>query len=434
MTLILFTITFAVGLYGRMLGLDGGLAVGLSLKNLLLGLCIVSIIASLAIRQYKFDPPIGVFGPLLVALLFAAISIWIISTFTPYPHYSVSEASIKLKNKLVDPLLMFAIGYFATHTTRSAIILIRTLVVLVAAGCALTVVDVFNVPDLGLITAREEDGRIQGFIGSAAEFSTIVAACIPILLFGTGWTKGPLRILVAVFALLMIACLILAATRAPFIALLASWFVYAWLRKPESSASVISGAFLFLASIALLTFSLQFTPFWDVVSARFLTGVSSGNLDEISSGRSVIWANVVAEMWERPSSIITGMGWDVYFQAVGHRYATHNIFLDRFYSLGLIGLILYVSAYWTALRLLLETRDLAEAPAARLRFASGLALVVFLISALFADLEIAEFFVYAFAGIGLRFSSRPVLTNSSDINATRPMGVETFAEYRRRGL
>lgn len=426
MTFPIFICTILLTLYGRTLGIDGGIATGLSIKNLFIGLCLASIVVSLAMRAYQFDLPLSVFAPFGLALLYALASIGLISFFSLRSNYSEIDALISLKSKLVDPLLMLLIGYFAVQTIKNASGFLIFYAMMITAGCALTIIDVFNIPDLGLITASAEDGRIQGFIGSAGEFATIVACTIPILLYGISWNTAAGRIVCGVSFLLMLTCLLLAATRAPFIGLIGAWLVYLALRSHNPFFVFIRGAVVFIPVILLVVSALQLTPVWSVISDRFLTGTSSGSLFELSSGRTAIWMNILLDMWKYPHSFIIGMGWDVYFQAIGHRYATHNIFLDRFYALGLIGILWFSLAYLKTFRLLFYRAKEQTATVDRIRFSAGLALVVFLISAMFADLEVAEFFTYAIVGLGLRCISLRDINKSDTATAASNHGRHAF--------
>lgn len=403
MTAALFLLTLFVALYGRILGIDGVVAAGLSVKNLLLGLCLASIGISLSLRKVKLDFPIAVLGPFALAALMAAASIIIISAFALRTPYSEASAIISFKAKLADPLLMLLIGYFSVQTTNDAIKILRVYLLMILIGCALTLIDFFNVPDLGIISARDDDGRIEGFIGSAGEFATIVAASMPLLVYSTGWSSASGRIIVLMCAVVMATCVIIAATRAPVLGLMSAWIVYAYFISKKGLSNAVTGSLVMVAMVTLLLLGLSLTPYWSTIESRFLTGVASGNMFEITSGRTLIWSKVMTEMWKHPESFIIGMGWDVYFQSIGHRYATHSIYLDRFYSQGIFGLLLYIIAYSYCLKMLLSRSGAESTQAYKIRLPAGLCLVIFLVSAMFADLEKAEFFVYAIVGIGLRY-------------------------------
>lgn len=405
MIAVLFVILFSFTLYGRVFDIESGYAAGLSFKNLLLGLSIALIAVSIVSRRIPATFPISVFVPLSIGCAMAGLSIVIISAFSTVSGYSYVSALISLKSKLVDPLLMLAIGYFAVQTPRSAIILFRIFSILIVSGCILTIVDVLNIPDLGLITAREQDGRIEGFIGSAADFSTIVAATLPILVIGTKWERGSAKFMVYLSILVMVASLMLAATRAPILGIIVAWMIYVLLIERNSFVSFLRLFVLAFPVIALVSFLLYQTPYWGIIAERFTTGLTTGNVEEFSSGRSYIWARVFAQMLEQPSSFIIGMGWDVYYQSAGHRFSTHNILIDRFYSLGFLGLVAYLAAYWSALRLLFAQKSVNSEIGSSIRISAGLSLVVLLTSAMFADLPISEFYIYAFVGIALRFTS-----------------------------
>lgn len=402
MLVALFVITFFLTSFGRLFDVESGFATGLSIKNLLFGLSITVIALSIATRRIQASFPLTVFGPLFIGCVMAGLSILIISVFSIYSGYSSIHALINLKNKLVDPLLMLTIGYFSVQTPKSALTLFKIFTLMIVCGCLITIVDVFNIPDLGLISARDEDGRIEGFIGSSEEFSTIVAATLPILMVGIKRNGGYAKLIAYFSLLIMVICLMLAGTRAPIIGLIGAWLVYVIFVERDSFISLLRAFALALTVIVVVSFFLYSTPYWEIIAERFTTGFSSGNITELSSGRSVIWEKIFSQMYNQPSSFIIGMGWDVYFQSIGHRYATHNIFIDRFYSLGLLGLLVYLFAYVSALKLLFKPSSVNSDFGNSIRISAGLSLIVLLIDAMFADLEISEFYIYAFVGMGLR--------------------------------
>lgn len=421
MIVTFFVTTVFLALFGRIFGFDVGFSTGLSIINLFLGLSVAAIVASIASRSIHGFFPLSVFGPLWFGCGMAALSIIVIAVFSIYSGYSTVDAVVSLKNKLLDQILILTIGFFSIQSLRSGTILLRVLSMMVVSGCVLTIVDIFNIPDLGLITQRE-DGRVQGFIGSAEEFSTIVAATLPVLIVGLNWNSGYSKLLLYFSILVMVICLMLAATRGPIVGLIGAWLVYQLFLKRTNLMSLARSVTFFVPALAVVCLAIYYTPYWEIVTERFGTGLTTKNIEDISSGRSFIWQDIFMQMLQQPSSFIIGMGWDVYYQSVGIRFSAHNIFIDRFYALGFFGLVAYLFAYSSAIRLLFTPSPMNCDLGDSLRISAGLSLVVLLISAMFADVEEAEFVVYAFVGIGLRLSmlvekngNQPVLRSPANI-------------------
>lgn len=417
MTTFLLVCALFSALYGRVLGIDGGPVTGLSIKNLLLGLCICTVLFSLSTRRIRFQMPAMIFVPIFLTFFMALASVVLISTFELRSPFSVASAAISLKTKIADPLIIMVVSYFAIQTAKAAVTVFKVFLIMIAFGCAITIIDIFDIPDLGLISTREDDGRVQGFFGNAAEFATVVAATLPLVIYGLSWKKRWIGFFGFLSVLVMLTCIFLAATRAPLLGLAIALVVFLLFASPHKRGlTILQAASLLLPATAITIIALQFTPYWEMIAGRFLTGTSSGDVVEFSSGRTIIWANVIQQMLQNPSSIIHGMGWDVYFQSIGHRYSTHNILLDRFYSLGILGVLMYVIAYWFALKSLLTPRDFNNSEADRFRLAAGLSLVVFIVASFFADLELAEFFVLSLVGIGLRLASIQDAETNDGIN------------------
>ncbi|MCH8188193.1 MAG: hypothetical protein IIB66_05735 [Proteobacteria bacterium] len=79
---------------------------------------------------------------------------------------------------LFEHLLVLLIFFYGTDNTRDTVWLFRSIVWLVIVGNVITVVDVFNIPDLGLISERE-DGRVGGTFGSSNEYGVFLALFLP---------------------------------------------------------------------------------------------------------------------------------------------------------------------------------------------------------------------------------------------------------------
>ena len=105
------------------------------------------------------------------------------------------------------------------HRTAHASWLMKALVWVVLASSIITVVDTFNIPDLGIVKERE-DGRVMGFFGGPNESATVLAFYLPVALALYWNGKGLTRLLSALGLFAALLALMLFASRGAFAGIL----------------------------------------------------------------------------------------------------------------------------------------------------------------------------------------------------------------------
>jgi hypothetical protein len=405
MTTYLLFFLFVGTLGSRALGLDLGVAPGISVKNILLYVAVVVIAIEAAIRRdRKFELP-AVFVSFGALIVYAGLTWLIVILFVENPYYFPRETLIRLKTKLIDQFLMFAVFFYGVTDWQRALKLLRGLIGVVAFGCVITVIDTFNVPDLGIITARSSDGRIEGFVGDAQDFGGLLGFMLP-LFVANWWSAAGIRRFLAFLSIpIALICVLLAASRGAMVGIVGGAIIAMFYLRKHVSARILARAAG--AAVVLVTLSAIFvisTEFGQILTTRMTTGVSSGNLQSLSSGRTAIWSAAWREMAEYPLSFITGMGWEVYYQTSGYRFATHSVYLDRVYNLGVIGLGLYVLPFLSAIAT--ARRAIASAPpdVSALLLGTIVGLMSFMISMAFSDIHGAALYVWVFSGLTLRIA------------------------------
>src|SRR5688572_8350209 len=153
----------------RVLGLDLGIAPGISIKNAMLYAAFSAIAIESAIVRNRNVELLAVLLPFALLILYAVLTWIFIVLFLENANYSALATLIRLKAKLVDQFLMLLVFFYGVLNLREALWLLKSLVWVMIVGCLITVVDTFNIPDLGIIMARDMDGRVQGIVGSAGE-------------------------------------------------------------------------------------------------------------------------------------------------------------------------------------------------------------------------------------------------------------------------
>jgi hypothetical protein len=415
MTNYLLFFLFVGTLGSRALGLDLGVAPGISVKNILLYVAVALVAVEAAIRRdRKFELPY-IFVPFGALILYAALTWLIIILFVENPYYFPRETLIRLKTKLIDQYLMFAVFFFGATGWQQALRLLRGLIGVVAFGCLITIVDTFNIPDLGIITARSSDGRIEGFTGDAQDFGGLLAFVVP-LMVAKWWTATGKRRFVALLAIpTSLVCIFLSASRGAMLGSVAGALIAAVYLRRYLAPGVVARAAAF--AIALITLSAIFvisTEFGQVLTERITKGVGSGSLQSLSSGRTAIWSAAWREMAEYPLSFITGMGWESYYQKSGYRFATHSVYLDRIYNLGIIGLGLYILPFLNTISTARRAIESAPTEVSAMLLATIMGLLSFMIAMAFSDIHGAALYVWAFCGLAMRIAVQmPVVTATS---------------------
>jgi O-antigen ligase len=179
-----------------------------------------------------------------------------------------------------------------------------------------------------------------------------------------------------------------------------------YLRRYISGQMLMRAAFAVLAFTLVATLFVFSTEFGYLLEERMTRGVTTGDVETLSSGRTAIWTAALREMADYPVSFISGLGWEAYFQTIGHRYATHSVYLDRFYNLGLIGLILFTYSFAGAAAI--ARRGLATPPtdqAPPFIMATVIGIAAFMIAMAFSDIHGAALYVWAMVGVALRVAS-----------------------------
>jgi O-antigen ligase len=389
----------------RAFGLDLGIAPGISIKNAMLYAAFSVIAIESAITRSRNVELLPVILPFALLILYAILT-WLFTVlFLDNPYYLPRMTLIRLKVKLVDQFIMFLVFFYGVVNWKETLWLLKAVIWVIIAGCLITVVDTFNIPDLGIITARDDDGRIEGIIGSSAESSSLWAFYFPAIV-ALWLTETGLKKALAFSGIgLALVSIMLSGTRGPMLGVVAGGLMSAIYLRQYISAQIILRAtmgILVFAAIALLV--VLSSDFRYVLEARLSTGLDTGNLEQISSGRTRFWLEALRRMAEHPVTYFIGYGWEAYYQTMGYRVATHNVYLDRFYNLGAIGLTMFLLIYVNAVGIVRRALKSAPEPTKPFLMALVFGMASFLIAITFADLEEAATYIWAYAGLALRLA------------------------------
>jgi hypothetical protein len=330
------------------LGLGLGIGKGLSAKNLFLYALCGMLLVDAALRPggFRFSD-IDIQVPFILLILYAMVT-WGIKTVTD-PSYSAMQGGISLKTQLVDLYLFFLVFRYGLVTLDDYLWMFKAVIGTFVASSFITLVDVFNIPDLGIINSFK--GRVEGPIGAANQYGALLVFLIPLMVSLVPTTSGKGRKLWLAGIAASILLLIATGSRGAYVAVVVGSVVAAiYLRRYLSGRMIMRGAavglvLLAVAAVAVLIFQAE--VFEEVTSKS-----QSDNVVRASSGRTAIWGAAFALMNEWPLSWIVGFGFNE-FSASGIWKAAHSVYVNTIYELGIIGLTLLI---WLFLAVLHRTK------------------------------------------------------------------------------
>ena len=400
----LLALFFLMMYAGDKLGLNFSLGPGLSSKNMLIYLTFCGIAVNAAIaRNRSIDLP-EVLTAFAMLILYSLLT-WLFAAFVfQVPDYDALPILIVLKSSLVDQFLTFLVFFFGLIHAKDARSLLRVIVWITVLGNIVTLIDTFDVPNLGILeNSGRVAGRFDGFIGQPNLYGQLIVLFMgaTIALWATEAKTG--RRLAAIGAIAALIALVMTGSRGSYTGMLVgSLFAAFFLRKFIPATAVVRAGVAVVLMLALVVLLTIATGYSDVYLTSF--GKFEGGAHMATSGRSNIWMNSIRAMLESPWSFITGFGFDAYESTRTFYRASHNTYLTYFYNLGAIGLVLYVFIF---MRILVVARSAMEnAPADYRPHLMGLVfgLSAFLIAIFFSEYRTAGYLLWAYLGIGMRIA------------------------------
>ncbi len=316
-----------------MLRWDLTITTGLSAKNLV----IYMLATFLALRMVMGRTPTQAAGPLHTAFLVQiayAMFTWLIAGLViEYQSYDLVASGIKLKGGLIDYYIFFAVFLFAVSTAEDAIKVVKWMLAGAVFANVATLLDVAGIWNLGY--TERWDGRTQGAIGESNQYAAYIILFIPGLIAAAVTSRGFMRLAWLGGVLVSCAALVMTASRGGFVGLVVACVVGAFLYRHLVSYSRAAG--WVLAPLILFVLVMSFSDYGGLLTERVFGQSSNIDINEASSGRSEIWANLLYTMFQNPITFITGFGWDVYW-SFPFRFSPHNHYLALWFNLGLVGL------------------------------------------------------------------------------------------------
>ncbi len=386
---------------GDNLGINVGLAPGLSVKNLFLYLMFAGIAINAAVARNRRIELAGVLAMFTLLILYALFT-WVARSFVFVDwHYEIRAGFVSLKSTLVDEFLTLLIFFYGLLYLKHTQWLLGVMLWIVMVGNIITVIDTMNIPDLGILPVPEKGGRFAGFIGQPNAYGQFLVlflpGCIALFLRQSGFAR--LLAGVGVFATLL--ALILTASRGSYAGCIGGGIIAAfYLRRYISGQSMVRAG-IAAAVVCIVVLSVTFTMgYADLYLDRFTS--IDGNAHVVTSGRTSIWSEALASMMEKPISFLTGYGFYSYDSARIFRLAPHNMYLSFLYNLGAIGLLLFIGIFARVLSTAKAAIGQASDELQSRFIAFTFGVLSFLVAIFFSDYHKSGYLLWAYVGVTMR--------------------------------
>lgn len=403
MMLILVLVVLAAS---DILGIDIGLAPGLSMKNLLLYMGFGLLLMQRAVTGRPHLQLVWLQGAFLLLVVYAIGSVILNIAILELPGYRPLTQVITLKTQLIDRFVVFVLFFYAARTPTDVLRVLGCLLALVALGSLFTITNVTGLTQIGTTTYgadnEVEGGRIYGYFGHANETGTLLATLLPAYMAMSDRSRGPVRVAWILCLAAVLLMLVMTGSRSALLGLIAGGSAVAFAYRRQFDRASVRRWMLRAVTVLVPAILLMGWQFIQGLAERVALQ-ASGPLGDASSGRTVLWADALEVMFASPWTLVSGFGWGGW-DSHNFRYVAHNNYLSYWFDLGLPGLILLLVLLvgpWVVAR-----RALAHAaPADRgllIAFIAGMAAL--LVSMAFQTLFTPWPYLWAFIALMMRWA------------------------------
>jgi O-antigen ligase len=405
---------FAILLSDIMLDLGLTLGPGLSLKNAMLYLVFLALILEFTLGASDPLRETWALNATWLLLVSYAVFTWlVIILLGVHRGYSAFAGFIALKAQLIDLFLFLLVYMYAPKDAVKSINLLRWLISILVVVNVVTLVDVFNLPDLGIITDRE-DGRLTGPVNEVNQYGAILIFIIPITaglaLSSTGWLKR----LFVIGALMAFVLLGLTVSRGSYLGLAVGGLLALYLvRHHVRREAIVNGSLTIAITLIVVAAAIAYQNPEGFLAKFDFVGTS---LDRASSGRIDFWRQALTMMSYWPYSFVVGYGWDAYATLFLGYGDPHNTYLLYWFNLGIVGLGLYVFIVVWIVRFCVTSLDALSESLRPVIIGFIMGFLALHVALFFVGLYASWLFIWAITGAALRLVVEDV--KRGDLQAT----------------
>jgi hypothetical protein len=419
--LTLFALLFAA----ETVGVDLVLVRGLSVKNIVLYLFLFGIVLETILDNKPKKVEL-----LAIHLSFLGLLAYALVTWVFFTHSNILELSYKtmggefsafmplarIKAFLIDRYAFFLAFFYGVATIDDSRWVLKRIIWIVIAGNVLTLIDAFNIPDLGIIQQRD-DSRVSGPLGESNQYAAFSLLFLPSTAILAVVARDAARIGYAFGALVTFTVIVLTTSRGALVGLSMGLMGGLFFMRHHLGTGRLVKVIVGLTVTVGLAVAIASIGYYDLLVERFVEKTDTSDLRTLSSGRTENWTMLIDILLKEPITFLFGYGWGMSTKLSDH--ATHNTYLEYLFDLGAIGVMLLCSLFWAVVRTLRRGIDVATGT---IQAELGAFLVGFLalcVAIFFVNLFNPWLYIWAFCGLMMRFSleaSRATTTVRPDSN------------------
>lgn len=406
------------------LGVDIGLAPGLSAKNLLLYVGFGLLLLQKAVTRKPRLQIVGLQGLFLFMVAYAIGTVVFNVMVLELPGYSPIEQAIGLKTQLVDYFILFVLFFYAARTEADVRAVLSCLLGAVALASLFTITNVFGLTNIGQTTFGHnndiEGGRVYGYFGHANETGTLLATLIPAFFAMVESARPRLRLLwlggLAASALM----LLMTGSRGAMVGFLVGGGVTAFAYRQYFDRKRVRYWLILAVTVMMPLMLVVGWEYLQTLAAR-LEIQATGRMADASSGRTDLWSDALGIMMDSPWTLITGFGWGGWDNH-NFRYVAHNSYLQYWFDLGLpglLGLLLVITGSMAVVR-----KSLAGAQSGTRAIFVGyqIGMASLLVALVFLNLYTPWPYLWAYMGLVMRLAIIVRTRERESLIAREPAG------------
>ena len=401
--------------------LESYIVQGLSVKNVFIyGLFMLIYVLRINTARHQNSSKVrDIHRLFLVFILYAVLAtLFSSSLLNPESRYKLLPGMMSIKSELVDSLLAMLIFYYISNSYRDVRFVLHSLVIVVSAASALTLVDVV-VPGISIFGFDDvETGRPRGAFGEPNQTAAVLALYAP-LVVAFAITAKKWKMLYVGCVISVVAAIVSTGSRGGIVATTVGMWLFLfvinrYLSLGKKALIVMSIPLLFIAGVKLLP-----SAHIELLVDRFSIALdSSKTLQESSAGRTMLW-NMAYGMWQE--SPLLGQGWGAFRNIWS--VASHNVYLDYLISVGFLGTVIILTVWYKILKFVwLSSRCSPFNNEKIVSFGILSGIIAFLVAILFVNLYKPWLFVWAFVGVALAYANQILLRYKVEKGAIKQYG------------
>jgi O-antigen ligase len=408
-----------------------GIAPGLSAKNVVLYCLVIWIVFEAVIngellnRRFDYVPLHSIF---LILIVLASFSTMVRIFVLPYKDYGIMYGIISLKG-LIDHYLLIFVFLAMIRSSEEALWMMKAMLITVSIASAVSLVDMFQIIDLNIMSPRG-DGRLQGPLGSSNAYGALMTFYIPTLFAFAYMSSGFSRIRWTFAAFICVLVMVFTASRGALVGLCFGAVPSLYILRRYTRAKYVFQVLALVIALTAVAISVLAIQHGDLLYTRFIETSTANNSFDQTSGRTEIWSNAFTLMINEPVTFLTGFGWKTFSPMNG--ISSHSGYFEYLFNLGIIGLSLILSIYFSVIKRLTEAME-SLAPRSRLIVMGCIfGFMSILVSNLFTNILGPWLFIWTYLSAVLRFVVSDQLQKTekkSEADKTRVASVSLRPRY-----